>query len=116
MNSWVRKSFVTKGADPTEIVEWSFTSEDGTTLTIQEFQNVYSCTNSNAIEQVLDEEASRKVHQLLEADWQKDQEYQESLHCEHGYDWGRCCDRPKNDVCEHGYAVGCRACDPDGGL
>jgi hypothetical protein len=58
---WRRISFVTKDADPTEVVEWVFGKE----IHLQEFQGMYSEVHSKC-----SVECAESVHKLLEKDWQ----------------------------------------------
>lgn len=65
---WIRKEFVTRGADPTVVVEWS----NGDT-TITEFQNVYITTDKRGrLFEVGAAVFGEKIHKTLEADyWDK---------------------------------------------
>ncbi len=62
MSNWQRKSFVTKGSDPTQVVVWT----DGT-ITITEFQGVYGVEDRrNRPEVVAAVVLAEILHVLLE--------------------------------------------------
>jgi hypothetical protein len=62
--NWIRKSYVTCGSDPTEVVEWA-----SDLLTITEFQQVYDVEYAKPIQSSLEEVIStlgEALHEALE--------------------------------------------------
>jgi hypothetical protein len=78
---WHRESYITKGPDPTVVVEWS---NGGTTIT--EFQGVY--VEFHGVNQVNDSKTlnfAEELHRSLEREWELqndlndlDREYRET--------------------------------------
>lgn len=82
-NNVRRREWITKGADPTVVVEWTIVFNlDGGSIEVTEFQNVYAgCHNMPLMEGSqypsaydIKPEVAEHIHKALEEQWQRAQE------------------------------------------
>lgn len=125
----IRKEWVTRGPDPTVVVQWRIysTLPNGEVQTayymeLEEFQGIIrgTCHSPHEVTEVPDFIA-KQLHDFLEDRWQVEQEFSQVC-CTSMEEDGTCRDHlgmrfgRKVDTCEHGYVDGarCRGCNPDG--
>jgi hypothetical protein len=82
MNNWQRRSFVTRGSDPTQVVVWYTSLDGGETpcIEITEFQNVYTVDGGgDGPHEGLIETLGRELHQSLEREFEAAEKQNEDV-------------------------------------